>query len=176
MALTQTEKTRRYYYRHREKILAKLRGIKSRTKAYYLVNKEKVLERQHRRHAVLRTTTSYIFDRIGRSAKQRGLSFNMTLDEFSIFFWGKPCFYCGDSFDTIGLDRVDSSIGYEVSNVVSCCARCNKAKHAMSQVEFLALCRKITERHPFDSRKLVFRPIGNARPLMDKFTQAGGHA
>jgi hypothetical protein len=35
------------------------------------------------------------------------------------------------------LDRIDSSKGYSISNVVPCCATCNKAKLAMPRDEFL---------------------------------------
>jgi 5-methylcytosine-specific restriction endonuclease McrA len=36
-----------------------------------------------------------------------------------------------------GIDRKDSSKGYILSNVVSCCFTCNKAKGTMSEKEFL---------------------------------------
>ena len=36
-----------------------------------------------------------------------------------------------------GLDRVDNSRGYEPSNVVPCCRRCNRAKDDMSSQEFM---------------------------------------
>lgn len=37
-----------------------------------------------------------------------------------------------------GLDRVDSSLGYTVDNVVPCCGICNHAKHTMSYAAFTA--------------------------------------
>jgi len=37
-----------------------------------------------------------------------------------------------------GIDRVDSSVGYIVSNCVSCCERCNKSKLDISLTEFQA--------------------------------------
>ena len=35
-----------------------------------------------------------------------------------------------------GIDRVDSSKGYEYNNVVSCCKNCNSAKMQLSIKEF----------------------------------------
>ena len=62
-----------------------------------------------------------------QAAKERSLSFDLSLEEFSTF-WQKPCNYCGDSIQTIGVDRVDSSLGYSIQNCVSCCAVCNRMK------------------------------------------------
>lgn len=37
-----------------------------------------------------------------------------------------PCHYCGHSHPAgIGIDRVDSRVGYKLGNVVPCCAECN---------------------------------------------------
>lgn len=60
-------------------------------------------------------------------ARKRNIDFNITLEEFSTF-WQNDCSYCGLSISTIGLDRVDSSIGYNIDNIVSCCSRCNEMK------------------------------------------------
>lgn len=62
-----------------------------------------------------------------QSAKNRGHSFELTFDEFETF-WQKPCSYCGDSIRTIGIDRIDSSIGYRLSNCRAACEVCNKMK------------------------------------------------
>lgn len=100
-----------------------------------------------------------------KRAESRSKPFELTLDEFiSVFyeratikitFFGligtielptvsKPCFYCGMS--SSGLDRVDSSMGYVVNNVVVCCARCNLMKFTMSTDEWLSHMRLIIER------------------------------
>lgn len=75
-------------------------------------------------------------------AKRRGFSFNLTKDEF-LTFWQKPCFYCGDEIQTIGLDRINSNEGYSIGNVVSCCAICNTMKLAIPRDIFIAHCYKI---------------------------------
>ena len=62
-----------------------------------------------------------------KAAKQRDIEFNLTIEEFNIF-WQKDCHYCGDPILTIGVDRVDSSEGYTLINCVPCCTICNKIK------------------------------------------------
>jgi len=73
--------------------------------------------------------------------------FVLTFDQF-MQFWQRPCWYCGDVPETIGLDRIDNSKGYTLSNVVSCCRACNLAKLDADREEFLARCRRIASRHP----------------------------
>jgi len=75
-------------------------------------------------------------------AKKRGYKFNLTKDQFKKF-WQKPCYYCGDAIKTIGLDRVDNKIGYEVSNIVPCCSTCNGFKRGISVDLFLSNISKI---------------------------------
>ena len=60
--------------------------------------------------------------------RHSGKDFNLSEDEFALF-WQKPGSYCGSEIATIGIDRVDSSIGYELNNCVSCCYRCNTMKN-----------------------------------------------
>lgn len=76
------------------------------------------------------------------NAKQRGHVFALTQAQFSTF-WQKPCSYCGGPIQTIGLDRVDSALGYTLVNVVSCCVICNRMKSSLPLDVFLAYCRKI---------------------------------
>jgi hypothetical protein len=91
-----------------------------------------------------------------RGAKDRNKEWALPFDEF-VALIAKPCWYCGATpRQTIprfrdqphnGIDRIDNSRGYVSDNVVSCCGDCNSAKSDMSQVEFLALVRRIAERH-----------------------------
>lgn len=58
-----------------------------------------------------------------RSDKKSGLTTNLSLEELRGIL-SMPCFYC-TSTERIGADRIDSTKGHEIKNVVSCCARCN---------------------------------------------------
>tara|TARA_Y100000296_G_C5116866_1_gene228226 strand:- start:112 stop:732 length:621 start_codon:yes stop_codon:yes gene_type:complete len=78
------------------------------------------------------------------SAKQRGLTFDLTMEEFESF-WGKPCSYCGAEIETIGLDRMDNDKGYAVGNITPCCKRCNVAKLDRPLSEWLKKIGKTIE-------------------------------
>ncbi len=81
-----------------------------------------------------------------QGSKQRNVQFSLTFEQFAQF-WQQPCGYCGDKIDTIGLDRIDSSKGYEIKNVISCCWICNDMKKAKSQKDFIEQCEKIIKNY-----------------------------
>ena len=75
-------------------------------------------------------------------AARRNLAFELTEKQF-ISFWQKPCTYCGDEIETIGLDRVDPSLSYNVDNVIPCCGRCNEMKMADTKTDWINKMKKI---------------------------------
>lgn len=88
-------------------------------------------------------------------AKKKNIEFELSFDEFDKLT-SLTCFYCGSPPEfrnrkykyngyINGIDRIDASIGYTSSNVVSCCKYCNIAKNSLSQDEFLILITKIYE-------------------------------
>ena len=84
-----------------------------------------------------------------KNAKKRNIDFNLTKEEF-YNITSKPCYYCNDySNNDInnklynGVDRIDSSIGYEINNVVPCCDICNKMKLDYSKEFFINHINKI---------------------------------
>lgn len=99
--------------------------LKAQNAAYYAENQEKINAKTQ--------SPAGRFWSYKASAKQRNIAFKLSMDEF-VAFWQKDCSYCGDHVPTIGLDRVDNNIGYEVDNVVSCCATCNTMKMDSSLV------------------------------------------
>lgn len=88
------------------------------------------------------------------SAKQRNLSFNLSENDFRDIT-SSDCYYCGKEPNQIknknvngyyvynGIDRIDSSMGYELSNVVSCCKECNFGKRDYSKQKFLSWVEKV---------------------------------
>lgn len=83
------------------------------------------------------------------NAKKRNLTFNLTRDDCIELFKNR-CHYCNtlpykifkhkSCYDEIvynGIDRIDSGIGYEKMNVVSCCEECNYKKRNTSYDVFL---------------------------------------
>jgi hypothetical protein len=90
-----------------------------------------------------------IYENYKRKAKSRGFSFNIEKDMFRELI-SRKCFYCGNEPSNTGklhgvnggyihngLDRINSSIGYFLENVVACCWQCNKAKNNTNQKDFI---------------------------------------
>jgi hypothetical protein len=77
-------------------------------------------------------------------AKQRGLAFEITKDEFMRLV-STLCYYCERTPEqvAIGIDRVDNQQGYIAGNCVSCCKSCNFAKGTLGQQEFFNLIEAI---------------------------------
>ena len=85
-----------------------------------------------------------IFSVYKRNSTQRNLDFKVDLSFFKKL-WGTDCHYCGCKMETIGLDRVDNSVGYIESNLVQCCWTCNKMKNTMGIKDFTSQCVKISK-------------------------------
>lgn len=72
-------------------------------------------------------------------ARNRNLSFQLTLSDYIELFAHKPCYYCSASpeINRAGswLDRKDSTKGYELDNLLPCCYSCNILKGASFTVE-----------------------------------------
>ena len=66
------------------------------------------------------------------SAKTRAISFDLTMEEF-LTYWQADCSYCKRPIPTVGIDRIDSDIGYTLANCVPCCTICNlmKSDHSL---------------------------------------------
>ena len=82
------------------------------------------------------------FKKYKASAESRGYTWDLTRDEFMVH-WQKPCTHCGAAIETIGLDRVDSSLPYQVDNVEPCCSKCNQMKSDWSTVDWYTHMGKI---------------------------------
>lgn len=97
---------------------------------------------------------NYVYKNYKASAKKRNLSFEIEKCDFSRLT-KENCHYCELQPSTImkgedksrrlngdyiynGLDRVDSSKGYALTNIVTCCENCNKLKsNLVSYEEFI---------------------------------------
>lgn len=65
-----------------------------------------------------------------RSAKNRGLAWGLTREQFAELR-SKKCFYCGHQLPErgTGLDRINNELGYVVGNVLPCCTTCNVSRN-----------------------------------------------
>jgi hypothetical protein len=79
------------------------------------------------------------------SSKVRCIRVDLTDDEISTIVLG-DCVYCGkpsEPGDFNGVDRMDSSKGYEKTNAVSCCKTCNFMKGSLDPVTFIEKCSAV---------------------------------
>jgi hypothetical protein len=118
----------------------------------------------------INSTNRYVYKSIKSGAKSRGLDFEISYNDF-LSISSKECFYCGQIdkrnkwayvgsssnssfvesvtnrklYDSMinGLDRLDSSFGYTMDNIVSCCGTCNRAKMDLKLDDFLSHIKKI---------------------------------
>ena len=81
------------------------------------------------------------FNYYKRNAKLRQVDWKLTRGDFEQIL-DVPCEYCGGTTN-IGIDRVDSSKGYDYANVVACCTWCNQAKNDRTLDEFKQWVDKI---------------------------------
>ena len=125
------EMRREYRKNHKEE-------SKSAHREYYKENKEKILSMNRN----WRQTTNGRLLSYQISAKKRNVDWQLTKDEF-LSFWGKNCHYCGEKIIGIGIDRIDSKNGYNMSNVVPCCYGCNIIKMDYTYQEFIERVIKI---------------------------------
>jgi len=77
-----------------------------------------------------------------RSAEMRGFQWLIGFDDF-MSFWKQDCTHCGSAIETIGLDRVNSALPYELGNLESCCRVCNRLKSDMDAVDWYLHMHKI---------------------------------
>jgi hypothetical protein len=77
------------------------------------------------------------YKQVIKSAADKGLPFEITFEEFKNTV-SLPCKYCKiyNEHESIGIDRIDSSKGYILDNIVPCCTICNMCKGTLSILEF----------------------------------------
>ena len=81
---------------------------------------------------------------------ERNIEFHLKEKEYNYFKQGN-CYYCGQREfsrpNFIGIDRINSSIGYIYENCVSCCSCCNYLKKEYDFVYFMMKVLKIERKN-----------------------------
>ena len=87
-----------------------------------------------------------------KNAKAENKSFNLSKEVFNQLTTDQICFYCGTlpGNGYTGIDRINSKLGYEVGNMVSCCTTCNFMKHELTLEDFRSHILKLAERFKND--------------------------
>lgn len=126
------EKQREY----RLKYQAKTGNLRSKIR--YKKDKEEIRKRTE----IYRMSLNGKIKAYKKSAKARSIPFILS-DEQCENFYKKKCGYCGDVMITLGIDRIDNTIGYEYDNCIPCCSKCNFMKHVLTLSEFKEHINKI---------------------------------
>lgn len=126
---------RKNYYKDLEK-------SRNRAKEFSRKNKEKIVVY---RKGYMKTPNGRLTS-IKGSAKTRGIEYNLTKDA-AIKLLTSECTYCGLHNSQIGIDRLDSDLGYTNENCVSSCTICNYMKRIMTYNDFINQCTLIARKH-----------------------------
>lgn len=80
-------------------------------------------------HQKYRSTPRGRWNCLRRQCKDRGLELKLSKEEYLEVIRDLHCSYCGGTLGPgSGLDRLDNSKGYSVSNVRTCCNDCNRLR------------------------------------------------
>lgn len=74
-------------------------------------------------------------------ANKKGIEFSLSPEQFDAIT-KSLCVYCGDD-NKIGVDRINSKLGYVIDNVQPCCGTCNLMKHVNSHTSFITHITRI---------------------------------
>lgn len=128
---------------------------KARIRSWRKKNPHKVSEQQKRRTDSGRAKQStrrwrqaypdkYRLLQYKSRAKRKGYTITEEVCEKLLELFHQPCCYCGSAPSPLnGVDRIDSSIGYEINNIVSCCEECNLAKLDRPLDQFFEWIRRV---------------------------------
>ena len=136
-----------YALKNKDKIQAYKKAYrdehKDETKAYKRRNYSKLLVQNKEWFGALPFARQKWFSYRG-SAKQRGIAWNLTFEQFSDVILG-ICHYCG----LVGgsVDRKDSMAAYSVNNILPCCSTCNRMKNIYTYEVFIEKCKLIAHQH-----------------------------
>lgn len=92
---------------------------------------------------------SSCYNNMKKGALRRNHSFNITKEECWDLI-NRPCMYCGYKDSSIGIDRIDNKIGYEIENCAPCCKTCNFMKRSLSVDQFIEHCKRIAKHNTLE--------------------------
>ena len=110
---------------------------------------------------------NYVFQHIRQRAKTDNINFSLDFEQVEELIQSK-CYYCDSEktnkykypkfskdyvYEYNGIDRIDSTVGYEKGNVVPCCKWCNQAKSTMTQLDFYNWVQRISQN--FTKEKII---------------------
>jgi hypothetical protein len=130
-------KARDYYHNHRARVRECQNAYYARTKAEQHIKRKAYRDNNKDRIRAERRRVNTRYSRAKSGAKYFGRSWNIPLSVYRELM-SSPCFYCKVSIASesgSGLDRINNALGYEVDNVLTCCAVCNRLRMNVFTVE-----------------------------------------
>lgn len=94
-----------------------------------------------------------IHKRLKQSAKKRNINFNLTITDLNNISFPISCPVLGIPLkwhrgqaqdDSYSFDRIDSSKGYEIDNLIIISVKANRAKNNLSEDEIAKFCNYYT--------------------------------
>lgn len=158
------EMAREYADSHRErrKEMAKDSNYVESRRKYLKVwrakNKEQIRDyNRNKRDKTYQGTFVARYSALKQQARMRGSVMPITFNEYKNLL-ESPCYLCGDSVISVsksghGLDRIDSSVGYILSNCRPCCGVCNRMKRDLPIDKFIARIKKILQNYSKADKK-----------------------
>lgn len=151
------ERARRQRYRDNNKEKIKAANVIQHA-ANYEENKDSIIAKNE---AFKRTLIGQ-YSGLKTSARRRGISFQISLEEYAVFRV-EPCNYCDRDLDETGgcLDRLDNSGPYAPYNCVPCCAECNYLRRDLLTVRQTRLAAQALKAYRAGA---IFAPIPKCEP------------
>lgn len=142
------QKDKKYYIEHRKK-------KREANEEEYLKHNAEIAKkwRENNKEHIAKWKTNNLCVRLGaikQQANKKGLIWNDNMtNEICENMMKSNCFYCGFvSPDTLnGINRLDSSLGYSISNCRSCCKNCNFIKKCLDPITFIKRVSHISKIH-----------------------------
>lgn len=111
---------------------------------YYRIHLDKEREARKIHSKLYYRTAKGRFNHSKKTAVKRGLSFSLSLEQYTALI-SSPCYYCKGPLNPtgVGLDRKSSALGYIETNVVPCCGSCNRVKNDILSVDEMLQVSKL---------------------------------
>lgn len=99
------------------------------------------------------------------SARRRGISWDLTKEQYVSLRTSDLCHYCRGPMTQsgIGLDRCENELGYAIDNVVPCCKECNLVKGCMFTKEEMELIMGPAVSAVLERRTMIDNPMQRVR-------------
>jgi 5-methylcytosine-specific restriction endonuclease McrA len=104
-----------------------------------------------------------------------GLQVECDLQVFLQAIFNLECAYCGTNDSEVGIDRIDPSGIYELSNIIPACYNCNHAKSTLTTDQFVSKCAEVAIFKPSCESSNCFYCGSGERLSVDRLDSSIGY-